>query len=158
MSLEYGTLEHKSLVDYKLGKASLRVQDLLTKTFNDDIDFYSNYTLIEVTKEYIGRPDLISYALYHDDMYADILCKINGVSNPFELNEGMVLVCPSENFINRFNKLENSTLDGFAEDTDTLQKKYKTFKKQKNEKRSPNEATIFDHKYTKIEGTNLLVY
>lgn len=158
MSLEYGILDKKPLVDYKVKNTSIQMYDLLEKTFDDELNWDSNYQCIKITKEYVARPDLVSYALYKNDKYADILCKINGISNPFELNEGMILICPDINFIHRFSKAQYSNLDGFCEDTDTLKKKYKSFKKLKNEKRSPNEATVYDHNYIEVPDTNLLIY
>lgn len=158
MALEYGTLRSKTLVDYKIGNYTNRIQNLLVKTFDDDLDWSSNCQYIKVTKEYVARPDLVSYVLYHTDEYADIICKINGISNPFELNEGMILFCPDVNFIHRFTKISPSSLDGFCDDNDSLQKKYKSFKKQKNEKRSPNEATVYDHNYIEVPNSNLLIY
>lgn len=70
--------------------------DLLSKTFNETK--YSGKVIL-VTKEYIARPDLVSYVSYGTDSYADIICKINGISNPFELNEGMCLFIPSIEFL-----------------------------------------------------------
>ena len=48
--------------------------------------------LVEVTEDYIARPDLISLKAYNSDDYTDIICKLNGISNPFELNKGDILV------------------------------------------------------------------
>lgn len=160
MALDYGILESKKNMDYKLGKSQVRALDLLSKCIDDTIDFSSGYSIIKVTKDYIARPDLISYVLYQSDEYADLLCKINGISNPFELNDGMILVCPSLNFIDRLVKLssENESLDGFADDNSNLLNKYKSYKKKKNEKRSPNESTVSEHNYIEIPGTNLLIY
>ena len=58
--------------------------NLLDTTFV--IPEYYNYNIFEVTEEYVARPDLISYDAYGDEMYTDVICKLNGISNPFELN------------------------------------------------------------------------
>ena len=160
MPLNYSLISSKSQIEYsnKTNNYSEKVIDLLSKTYRDDIDFSDMYSLIEITKEYNTRPDLVSLAIYKTDEYADILCKINGISNPFELNEGMILICPSEGVIDKFASLQPSDLDGIAEDKNTLIEKYNTFKKNRSEKRSPNEATVFDHTYTIIPNTNLMIY
>jgi len=53
-----------------------------------------NINLIKVSPEYIARPDLLSIAIYGSDTYGDLLMKLNNITNPLELNDGMVLVCP----------------------------------------------------------------
>ena len=63
--------------------------NLLDRSF----DIPSNYAahLYKVEAEYEGRPDLLSLDLYGDERYADVICKLNGVSNPYELAEGQYL-------------------------------------------------------------------
>lgn len=161
MALSYPLIESKSNINYKSNDESgysEDVVDLLSKTYNDDIDFSEMYEIVKVTKEYVARPDLVSLAIYKTDCYADIICKINGISNPFELNEGNILICPNINIVGQMAKLTPSSLDGLAEDTQQLVEKYNTFKKNRTEKRSPNEATAFDHTYLEIPNTNLLLY
>lgn len=160
MSLNYSLLSSKSKIEYSNNKNtySEKIIDLLSKTYRDDIDFSEMYSLIEITKEYNARPDLVSLAIYKTDEYADIICKINGISNPFELYEGMILICPNEGVIDKFASLQPSDLDGIADDKSSLLEKYNTFKKNRTEKRSPNEATVFDHSYILIPDTNLMLY
>lgn len=159
MALNYGLITQKPELEYKFSDGTVeRVKDLLVKTFDDTIDFSNAYTIIEVSKEYIARPDLVSFVLYHSDEYADILCKINGISNPFELMEGNVLICPRPEYINRFSKVVKTNMDGLASTSSSLLTRTQTFKKNKDEKRSPNEATVFDHNYMQVGDTNLLIY
>jgi hypothetical protein len=90
--LNYPTLSHKqNITIYKDGEKYDMI-DLLSKTYNGDAKLYGNYFV--VTKEYIARPDLISFASYGSDAYADLICKVNGISNPFELNEDMIIFVP----------------------------------------------------------------
>lgn len=154
MALDYETLDYKPEVE----QDDLQMKDLLVKSFNEDVDWSSNCQYIKVTKEYVGRPDLVSYVLYKDDKYADIICKLNGISNPFELNEGMVLLCPDINYIGRFTGVNVTNIDGFAEDSIELHEKHNTYKKRKNEKRSPNEATVYDHNFIEIPNTDFIIY
>lgn len=94
MPLNYQTLEYKPIQSRTLpdGKSE-KYLDLLAKTWSEHKDDYSN-TLI-VNEYYVARPDLISFAVYGTDKYGDMICKINGISNPFDLNEGMVIQIPS---------------------------------------------------------------
>ncbi len=77
------------------------VWNLLDNTFT--IPQLSNYSFYEVNEDkYIGRPDLISIDAYGDAMYSDVICKLNGISNPFELNIGMMLILPGADEITQF--------------------------------------------------------
>ena len=116
--------------------------------------FYE-YRIIEVTDDYIARPDLISLAIYGTDKYADIICKVNGISNPFELNTGMKLIIPDEKSFNTFltvgkpteNISKNKSISGILSNNQKL----------RNEKRSPGEQTIGDYLF-KIDRDNCIIY
>lgn len=91
--MNYRILSNKPTVTIvKDGEATF-MQDLTPKALN--LDSLPASQLVKVNKHYIARPDLLSLALYGTDDYGDIICKINGISNPFELNEGMILLCPT---------------------------------------------------------------
>lgn len=95
--LDYPTLANKPQVTlYKDGE-KYEMVDLLSKVYNGKMDIYGN-TFV-VTKEYVARPDLISNSLYGTDMFGDLICKVNGISNPFELNENMVIFAPLKEFL-----------------------------------------------------------
>lgn len=97
--LEYPILYKKPTVTlYKDGE-KYEMIDLLSKVYNGDADIYGN--TFRVTKEYIARPDLISFAIYGTDKYGDMICKVNGISNPFELNENMLIFAPLEEFLSQ---------------------------------------------------------
>ncbi len=49
---------------------------------------------VTVTSDYAMRPDLISYFAYGVDLYADIIMKANGISNPFAIAEGDLIYIP----------------------------------------------------------------
>jgi hypothetical protein len=55
----------------------------------------------------VARPDLISLATYNDASYADLICKLNGISNMFELNEDDVIVIPTYDYIEKFYRVDN---------------------------------------------------
>lgn len=157
--LDYLTLEHKKklTVNYDDGSSEQYI-DLLTPT--------SKYAecgfpeVIIVNEYYVARPDLISLALYGDDKYGDIICKYNGISNPFELNENDILVCPQ---IFEFEKILDS---GFVSELiDKKQKKQSISKDNKleyqkypDEKRSPGESVVGDKNFVIDKSLGLVFY
>lgn len=96
--LQHSILDFKNTInsDY-LGEAICNMLD-----FTFEIPYNYSYNIFEVTDEFIARPDLISYKAYGDTMYTDVICKLNGISNPFELNAGMKLIIPTPDEVNKF--------------------------------------------------------
>ena len=90
--LDYNILSQKPTITTVKDGEYVTYKDLLSQTYNGR--FIQGGRFVQVEKYYIARPDLISLAVYGDDKYGDIICKINGISNPFELNEGMILYTP----------------------------------------------------------------
>ena len=183
--LDYNILGKKPTITlYNSDGDKISCKDLLADSFN--IDAESQGKLIVVNKYYIARPDLISLAVYGDDKYADIICKINGISNPFELNENMTLFIPSINYLSNYiiNKLpEKSTLlkdipnnkknkdriqirgnknlagtNSKELDKDTIGKITNNTQKLKNERRSPGEQTITDKNYIINKSLGVVIY
>ena len=68
------------------------IVNLLDKTFFIPNKF--NYNVIEVPKECVARMDLIAKQIYGNSAFSDLLCKLNGISNPFELNEDDIIFIP----------------------------------------------------------------
>ena len=90
--LDYNILNQKPTITTVKDGEYVTYKDLLSQTYNGR--FIHGGRIVEVEEYYIARPDLISLAIYGDDKYADIICKINGISNPFELNKGTWLYAP----------------------------------------------------------------
>ena len=124
--------------------------NLLDTTFV--IPEYYNYNIFEVTEEYIARPDLISYDAYGDEMYTDVICKLNGISNPFELNKGTKLIIPSPEHIMNFITKPS------ANDIESDEKLNRPRAKQKNEKRKPNEAIVGDKRFKIDRTSGVIIY
>ena len=111
------------------------------------------YEILEVTERYIARPDILSYDVYGDTLYTDLICKLNGISNPFELNKGTLLIIPSPDCIMNFMKTpEISECDTNFDDSLAN----KPVSKAKNEKRKANETIIGDTRF-KIDKTRGIV-
>lgn len=127
--------------------------DLLYQTFRIPKDF--KYNVYVVTDEYVARPDLLSLHVYGTVNYADVLCKLNGISNPFELNDGMYIVAPDANDIPLFYTIDHSKEDaiqsGVTIDAKKLQKK-------KNETRKANEQVVGDRNFRIDRNSKIVIY
>jgi hypothetical protein len=112
------------------------------------------YEIMEVTEKYVARPDILSADVYGDTLYSDLLCKLNGISNPFELNVGMILVIPSPDCIMDFMKTPS------IEECDASINNIvnKPVAKQKSQKRKANEAIIGDTRFNIDKSRGIVVY
>ena len=149
--LQYPTLDKKNIFGSDYLEEDL--YNLLDKTFIIPNSYV--YNIFEVTKEYIARPDLISYDAYNDTRYADVICKLNGISNPFELNEGMVIVIPSPESIMDFYSTPWKTDD--LEFGALGQNNNKT-DKTKQSKRQANEAIVGDKRFKIDSKSGIIIY
>lgn len=158
--LDYEIIENKNKILLKSnhdGGTYTECYDLLSMTINPKVPL--NGYKIKVNKYYIARPDLISQALYRTDKYADIICKINGISNPFELNEGDILYCPTfELLIEFLNKAGNGKESDLIDDEIQRQTSAELkLAKLVNERRNPAEKTVNDSNFY-IDKTNNLIF
>jgi hypothetical protein len=71
-----------------------KLKDLTQSIFDLKNRNYVAYNVYRVPKEYAMRPDLISKSVYNNSMYAEIILKYNGISNPFSINEGDIILIP----------------------------------------------------------------
>jgi hypothetical protein len=126
--------------------------NMLGKTFKIPSNY--SFNIFEVTKEYIARPDLISYDAYGDTMHGDIICKLNGISNPFELNEGMKLIIPTADDITEFTIKPEDSYDESEKNFDSLQPISKT----KQDKRQANESILGDSRFKIDSSTGIIIY
>ena len=148
--LNYSVLDMKTEIasDY-LGE---RIYNMLDFTFAIPQNY--SYNIFVVTKEYIARPDLVSYDAYGDAMYADIICKLNGILNPFELNEGMKLIIPTPECVYQF-ALEPSIKD---RDANWGPNSGKQTAKTKVSKRQANEAIMGDTRFKIDKTRGVIIY
>ena len=133
----------------KYSKTQEDMIDLMTKTFVFSNDF--EYRLVEVTEMSVARPDILSYIIYGSDQYGDLICKINGISNPLELNIGDLLLVPEAPYIQDFLTKETTDIDNLE-----LDSKNKPTPKKRKEKRKSNEAVDGDTRY-KIDASNRII-
>jgi hypothetical protein len=158
--LEYTTLNFKNTI--KSEYLQEEIYNLLDLTFL--IPDYYSYNVFTVTKDYIARPDLISYDAYGDATFADIICKLNGVSNPFELNEGMKLIIPSPENILDFTRRVKKYPGEDIYQTDPKSTNSSAVggsqggSKTKQSKRQPNEAIIGDKRFKIDAAAGIIIY
>jgi hypothetical protein len=88
------------------------VRDLTQSMIDNAVQPGISYTAFKVPKDYVMRPDLISKAVYNTTQYAEIILKFNGISNPFSIDEGDIILVPN--------------LDGAKEKIAKLESGYKT--------------------------------
>ena len=68
--------------------------DLTFSSLNISADQPTETSAVIVTEDYAMRPDLIAKSVYGDDSKLDYLLKYNGISNPFSINTGDLLIIP----------------------------------------------------------------
>lgn len=156
--LDYGIIAAKPLINIpgsSDGSTSTVCKDLFANSISGTAKL-KNYTFITVTDDYIARPDLISQAVYGTDEFADVICKINGVSNPFELNTGMILIIPTFQNILSFYKRSNKSAT--IDDSKFISLTSKNNQKAKNASRNPNEQIIGDNLFVIDKQNKVVLY
>lgn len=148
--MEYTTLNFKTEIrsDY-LGEY---IYNLMDYTFRIPKSY--SYNIFTVTSEYVARPDLISCDAYGDSMFGDIICKLNGISNPFELNEGTNIIIPAPEDIMNFT-VEPSLLD---HDNNWGPEIKNSSTKTRGSKRQANEAIIGDSRFRIDKANGVIIY
>ena len=86
------SLDRKPLFKKKDGAI---VRDLTKTMFDFKSNNYLNYSVYRVPVDYEMRPDLIAQAVYNNTIYAEMVLKFNGISNPFSIDTGDVILIPS---------------------------------------------------------------
>jgi len=100
----------------------IKVRDLTKSMFNMDSNNYLSYEMYKVPREYEMRPDLISAAVYNNTLYAEYILKFNGISNPFTIKEGDIILIPNLDSADAItSKTQGTEVDGAA----TLRNSYK---------------------------------
>ncbi len=149
--MDYSVLHNKKTKISSINNEE--IVDLLNLTFIIPENF--SFELFRVPAEYIARPDLICLDKYGTSQYVDIICKLNGISNPFELNEGDLIALPDTSYLNKF-MYSKDTID---QDADSSNNSTRTARpKTMRESRQANEAVIGDKRYRIDKNNGVVIY
>lgn len=155
--LDYITLNNKPTTSRLDSNGnSVYFKDLLTKTWSTWNGSKCINPII-VNEYYVARPDLISLAIYGTDEYADMICKFNGISNPFEINEDMVLFMPPLHWAQEGTSGKEQSSCDIIEYNETIEQK-DDIKKLRTDVRSSSTATVGDAEPFVIDKTLGLVF
>lgn len=145
-----------SILTNKQIRFSKRFRENMMDFFGESFILPDNfsYRTVEVSPEHIARPDLVSKSIYGTTIYGDVICRINGIQNPFELNEGMILYVPEIQDMDKF-LIQADKEENIEDNEDDIRSNKPSYKKPK-EKRAPNEAIIGDSRF-KIDKTNRVI-
>ena len=78
---------------------AIGIWDLTQASVNYDIEFMNSRKVFRVTSDTVMRPDLISLYQIGESQYCGSLMKVNGISNPFSIDEGRLLFILSREMI-----------------------------------------------------------
>lgn len=81
------------------------IKDLIVPIFSNKSVMENGemiYSAYKIPEKCACRPDLISIYYYGTEIYAELVLKFNGISNPFTLKPGRVILLPRKEDINRF--------------------------------------------------------
>lgn len=128
------------------------IVDLLGCTFNIPQSYTCTVTTVE--SGYEGRVDLISNALYGDDMYIDTVLHLNGPGNPFEFNEDQNIIVPTQDEVGEFfQEPAKAWSEQRLAAKESLPKP-----KARSEKRKPNEAVVGDKRFNIDPQSKIIIY
>jgi hypothetical protein len=71
------------------------VRDLTQSMFDFTTNNYVNFQAYRVPVEYQMRIDLISQSVYNNTIHSEFILKYNGISNPFTIANGDVILIPN---------------------------------------------------------------
>jgi hypothetical protein len=80
---------------------SIGIWDLTQASVNYNIQFMNSRKVFRVTSDTVMRPDLISLYQIGDAQYCGSMMKVNGISNPFSIDEGRLLFILSPEMIKK---------------------------------------------------------
>jgi hypothetical protein len=119
------------------------IRDLTQSIFDFKSGNFINYQAYRVPMEYQMRCDLISQAVYNNTIYSEYILKFNGISNPFTISNGDVILIPDLNSAKQNVKQEQEAAGDNAESK--IRKSYKYLDPTKAPTTDPN-AVKFDNR------------
>jgi len=121
------------------------IRDLTKTMFDFTSNNYVNYSVYKVPSDYEMRPDLISQSVYNNTLYAEYILKYNGISNPFTIDIGDMILIPTLDTAKKNIKKQGS--DAENSDSRRIRNTYKYI--------DPTKAPIRDGDVEKFDQRNL---
>lgn len=150
-----------SILNNKFDKGDL--QDLLSKTFKIPLDFEYEIAEVDITHQF--RPDLISTHTYGDPNYMDVICKLNGICDIFDIRQGVRLVLPTFEHIHKFymqeKEYENTGVNNIQKSSNTssnINNGDTPSQKQKFEPRKANQQLVGDKNFRINKDSKIIIY
>ena len=72
----------------------LIIRDLTQSMFALGSGNFVSVSVYRIPSDYQMRPDIVSQSVYNNTLYAEYILKYNGISNPFTIDEGDIIVIP----------------------------------------------------------------
>lgn len=85
------SLDKKSEITFK----NQQILNLADSIFDLSKSLNTTYIPYKLTSDYKMRPDLISISGFGTDEYTEIILKLNGIINPFSVDENDVILMPN---------------------------------------------------------------
>lgn len=85
------SLDKKSEITFK----DQQILNLADSIFDLSKSLNTTYVPYKLTSDYKMRPDLISISGFGTDEYTEIILKLNGIINPFSVDENDVILMPN---------------------------------------------------------------
>jgi hypothetical protein len=124
---------------------SIGIWDLTQASVNYDIQFMNSRKVFRVTSDTVMRPDLISLYQIGDTQYCGSMMKVNGISNPFSIDEGRLLFILSPEMIRKtYDKKKDQISGQSASQQNTPLDNLKKAQEDKVFKVSPGRKNFLD--------------
>jgi hypothetical protein len=109
------------------------IRDLTQTMFDFRSNNFVNFSVYRVPSDYQMRGDLIAQAMYNNTIYTEYVLKYNGISNPFTIDQGDIIVIP--NLDNAKQNTKSQTDDVEGSDSKRIRNSYKYIDPTKAPKR-----------------------
>lgn len=129
------------------------IVDLLSQTFRIPDDF--RFNIMQTTEEHICRPDLVSYDAYGTPEHAELLMKLNGISNPFELNSDVYIIIPTYDYLEDFTIIPAKSTHANIAVEEFIPAVASPIK---NTRRTTNDSLVGDNRYKINPATGVITY
>lgn len=123
------------------------LRDLCQTMFDVRSNNYVSYNMFKLSSDYVMRPDLISQAVYNNSLYAEYILKYNGISNPFSMEEGDIILIPNLEGARSNTKTSAGSAGADLDPSQKLRDAYRYIDPTKIPKRDGNISSFEDRKF-----------